>query len=72
MKTRAAAKELERQIAERERANRELRRERSVLQQIIDTVPYSIFWKDRDSVYLGANRKKLSSLGMTSVHELIG
>src|SRR5262249_43024382 len=47
-------------------------RERTILQHIIDTVPHSIFWKDANSVYLGANKKKLTALGMRSVEELIG
>jgi PAS domain S-box-containing protein len=43
-----------------------------VLQQIIDTIPYAIFWKDRQSVYLGANRKKLEVLGMTELEQIVG
>jgi PAS domain S-box-containing protein len=64
--------ELQREIARREQACRDLAQERSVLEHIIDTVPYSIFWKDRQSVYLGANRKKLRSLGLESVEQLVG
>jgi PAS domain S-box-containing protein len=45
---------------------------RTVLQHVIDTVPHSIFWKDTNSVYLGANQRKLSALGMRSVEELAG
>jgi PAS domain S-box-containing protein len=67
-----AQEQLRREIVERERAYRELARQRSVLQQIIDTVPYSIFWKDRDSVYLGANQKKLDALGFASIEALVG
>jgi PAS domain S-box-containing protein len=64
--------ELQREIARREQAAGDLARERAVLEQIIDTVPYSIFWKDLQSVYLGANRKKLRSLGFESVDQLVG
>ena len=53
-------------------ANRELRRQRAILQHIIDTVPHSIFWKDRNSVYLGANKTKLRSLGLSSPEQLVG
>jgi PAS domain S-box-containing protein len=63
---------LRREIAEHEQARRESAQQRAVLEQIIDTVPYSIFWKDRQSVYRGANRKKLRALGLTSVDQLVG
>jgi PAS domain S-box-containing protein len=63
--------QLKREIAHREEAYRVLAQQRSVLEHIIDTVPYSIFWKDRHSVYLGANQKKLRALGMT-LEELVG
>jgi PAS domain S-box-containing protein len=68
----AAQAELRRQSTERERAFRELARQRAVLQQIIDTIPYTIFWKDRQSVYLGANRKKLEVLGFTALEQIVG
>jgi PAS domain S-box-containing protein len=64
--------QLQREIADRESAYRELARQRAVLQQIIDTIPHCIFWKDRQSVYLGANRKKLETLGLTAPDQLIG
>jgi PAS domain S-box-containing protein len=67
-----ARAELHREAAERERVNLELARQRSILQHVIDTVPYSVFWKDRNSVYLGANQKKLRALGMASVDQLVG
>jgi len=43
------------ELAERERAERGLRLGRNMLAQIIDSVPQLVFWKDRDSVYLGCN-----------------
>jgi PAS domain S-box-containing protein len=67
-----AQSELRRESAERERAFRELGRQRAVLQQIIDAIPYTIFWKDRQSVYLGANRKKLEVLGFTTLEQIVG
>jgi PAS domain S-box-containing protein len=64
--------QLHREIAQREQARREAAQQHTVLEQIIDTVPYSVFWKDRQSVYRGANRKKLRSLGLTSLDQLVG
>jgi PAS domain S-box-containing protein len=43
------------ELAERERAEQRLRMGRNMLAQIIDVIPQSVFWKDRDSVYLGCN-----------------
>jgi len=43
------------ELAQRERAELGLRLGRNMLAQIIDSVPQSVFWKDRDSVYLGCN-----------------
>lgn len=60
------------EAADYQRVNRELRRQRTILQHIIDTVPHSIFWKDRNSVYLGANKTKLRSLGLSSPEQLVG
>ena len=30
-----------------------LSRERAILRYVVDNLPYLIFWKDRESVYLG-------------------
>jgi diguanylate cyclase (GGDEF)-like protein/PAS domain S-box-containing protein len=42
-------------ITEHRRNEDEMRTNRAMLQQILDTAPLSIFWKDRNSVYLGCN-----------------
>ncbi|HPF41449.1 MAG TPA: ATP-binding protein [Phycisphaerae bacterium] len=51
---------------------RNLVQERSILQDILSTIPYVVFWKDRDSRYLGCNRALAESAGYTSPDELIG
>jgi PAS domain-containing protein len=33
-----------------------LAQERAILQYIVDNIPYFIFWKDRESTYLGCNQ----------------
>ena len=43
------------QIVERERAEKLLAESRNLLLKIIDTAPVRIYWKDRDSCYLGCN-----------------
>ena len=44
-----------RDISERKRAEEALRKNEAMLSCILNSIPLSIFWKDRDSVYLGCN-----------------
>jgi PAS domain S-box-containing protein len=60
------------EITAREHAARASGQQRAVLRGIVGAFPYSIFWKDRDGVYLGANENKARALGLGSVDELIG
>ena len=48
---------LEEDDRHRGKVEKQLQKERSALLQIIHTVPQSIFWKDRDGIYLGATRR---------------
>ncbi len=50
------AKTLDDAITERKRAEAEQLAARTMLQTVVDTVPLCIFWKDRQSRYLGCNR----------------
>ncbi|MCB0320940.1 MAG: PAS-domain containing protein, partial [Bdellovibrionales bacterium] len=45
---------------------------REVLQTILETLPYSVFWKDRDSVYLGCNKPFAECAGLTTPRDIIG
>jgi rsbT co-antagonist protein RsbR len=47
---------LQERVAELERALQEERRGKALLQQVLDALPYAVFWKGRDLVYLGANQ----------------
>ena len=57
---------------ERKKAEKELRESRERLQIVLDTIPAGVFWKDRDSVYLGANRAWLEAAGLNSSQEVVG
>jgi diguanylate cyclase (GGDEF)-like protein/PAS domain S-box-containing protein len=59
-------------ISERKRFEKELYESRQMLQHILDTVPQRVFWKDRDGVYLGANRRLLEEAGLARIDELVG
>lgn len=50
----------------------ELAESRNLLKTIIDTVPARIFWKDRESRYLGCNPIFAQDAGMASPQEIIG
>ena len=49
-----------------------LARERAILQYVVDNVPYCIFWKDRESRYLGCNKNFAALDGRSDPRELIG
>lgn len=42
------------------------------LRLIIDNIPQSVFWKDRNSVYLGCNRKFADDSGVKSRENVVG
>ncbi|QDU56228.1 PAS domain-containing sensor histidine kinase [Aeoliella mucimassa] len=52
--------------------NDELAYERRMLQTIVDSAPLAIFWKDRESVYLGCNALFARMAGVESSDEIKG
>ena len=56
----------------RQQTENALRESQRMLQLIIDTIPMSIFWKDKDSVYLGGNRTFIGECGLGSTDEVVG
>lgn len=61
-----------RDITDRLQIETALRESQQFLQTILDTVPLAVFWKDRDSNYLGANQLFLHDAELSSVSELVG
>lgn len=61
-----------RDITERTRADQELGRNRRLLESILNTVPLSIFWKDKQSVFLGCNAAFARALGQSSPQDVVG
>lgn len=59
-------------ITERKRAEEALRQSRNLLQTVLDTIPTRVFWKDRDSRYLGCNRAFALDAGVGSPDEMVG
>jgi|GEM_PF-238131 len=59
-------------ITEHRRNEDELRTNRAMLQQILDTAPLSIFWKDKNSIYLGCNDAFAKDANIKHASEIIG
>ncbi|MGJ3249842.1 MAG: PAS domain-containing protein [Elainellaceae cyanobacterium] len=70
----------ERRIAERTSSSLEeerqqaeaIRQSTEFLQLVLDNIPQYIFWKDRNSVYLGCNRKWAEMAGIGDPDQVIG
>jgi PAS domain S-box-containing protein len=44
----------------------------TILKLVLSNIPQGVFWKDRNSVYLGCNRVICQALGLDSPEDLIG
>ncbi|UZE96202.1 PAS domain-containing protein [Alkalimarinus alittae] len=53
-------------------ASDELFDSRQILLKIIDSIPQRVYWKGRDSVYLGCNQAFAKDCGYEGVDDLIG
>jgi PAS domain S-box-containing protein len=60
------------EIREHQRTTGVLDRQRTALHHMVESLPYCIFWRDRNGVYLGANQNKLRALGLDSLDQLVG
>lgn len=61
-----------RRAKEQKEAARKLQASHNLLKTIIDTAPARIFWKDRDSLFLGSNMSFAQDAGLTHPDELLG
>lgn len=59
-------------VTDRRRADEELRQSRAMLRTILDNIPQGVFWKDRDSVYLGANAVAARAAGFADPADQVG
>jgi PAS domain S-box-containing protein len=59
-------------ITEQVRAEEALRRSKEMLQLVIDNIPQFIFWKNRDSVYLGCNKNFAQESGVGEPRNIVG
>lgn len=61
-----------RDISEEKLAREKLFDQNTLLETIISTIPYAVFWKDRESRFLGCNKIFLSDAGLEKYEEIIG
>ncbi|BAY48715.1 multi-sensor hybrid histidine kinase [Scytonema sp. HK-05] len=61
-----------RDITERKRTGEALRESQQMLQLVMDNIPQFIFWKDRNSVFLGCNRNFAQLVGLGSPENIVG
>ncbi|AKG20112.1 GAF domain-containing protein [Calothrix sp. 336/3] len=60
-------------ISDRKQAEEALRQSQQFIQTVLDTFPLSVFWKNRESVYLGCNQKFAQNMGLeSSTTDIIG
>ena len=59
-------------ISDRKQAQKALQESQQFLQTVLDTIPLAVFWKNRESVYLGCNQQFAKTLGLPSTTESIG
>ncbi|OPY30102.1 MAG: putative diguanylate cyclase [Methanocella sp. PtaU1.Bin125] len=63
---------IDRDITGRKRAEEEVNAARNMLQLIMNNIPEAIFWKDRDSRYLGCNKVFAKAAGLASPADIVG
>ena len=59
-------------MLERKRVEKDLYESRQMLQQVLDTIPQRVFWKDRDLNYLGCNKPFANDGNFAEVQDVIG
>lgn len=59
-------------ITEQKQSEERLREREDLLKLVLDTIPQAVFWKDKESTYLGSNKNFAHDAGQESVVGLIG
>lgn len=59
-------------IRKRRQVEDVLGRQRAMLREVLDMTPQSIFWKDRESVYLGCNAVFAKTVGLADPEQIVG
>lgn len=59
-------------VTERKQAAEQLSQSAELLQLVLDNIPQAIFWKDRNSVYLGCNKNWAQAAGIKDLTDVVG
>lgn len=59
-------------ITERKRAEIGLTEQKQLLENVMASIPHKVFWKDRNSVYLGCNDQFAAVVGLADTNEVVG
>ncbi|MDD5350939.1 MAG: PAS domain S-box protein [Chthoniobacteraceae bacterium] len=59
-------------VLERRRVENDLVDSRRMLQLVLDTIPQRVFWKDKDSRFLGCNRSFAADTGHADTRDVVG
>jgi len=59
-------------ITNRKKTEEELFHSKQMLQLVIDTIPLGVFWKDRNSIYLGCNLSHARDAGYSDPRDIVG
>lgn len=71
-KNKRAVFAIARDVAGRQQTEDALRESQQMLQLIMDTIPMSVFWKDKDSIYLGCNKTFIRECGLEQYEDVVG
>ena len=63
---------VDRDVSERKQAEDVLRKQQELITRIIEAIPHFVFWKDRNSNYLGCNANFARVAGLGSPEEIVG
>lgn len=59
-------------ITQAKTAEANLRRQKALLETVLETIPHAVYWKDRNLVYRGANSRFAKTYGFGSGTEIVG
>lgn len=59
-------------LTERKEYEWKLKQQKNLMNNIVSNIPYQVFWKDRNSVYLGCNRNFAEDVGLKYTENIRG
>ncbi|MEJ2059473.1 MAG: PAS domain S-box protein [Gammaproteobacteria bacterium] len=59
-------------ITDRIRSETALREREELISNLIENIPFAVFWKDRDSVIWGCNKKFAQQMGLEASQDIVG